>query len=217
MDISIIQIFKAIVKRWWLIVICAVCCAALLFSFSMATSSPTYTSSTKLYVITQNSNNISPTEIVDNAELVGTYVEILKSQTVLNTVAENISELGYTGEDILAMIKASQVGTTPIFKISVTCDNPEEAQLIAYEVADVAAPQIKDIVGAGDVKVVDYASAPQIKSPDHMKFALTGLVVGIFIPCIIIAVIVVFDRRIKLEADITEVTQYPVIGIIPKI
>lgn len=217
MDISIIQVFKAIAKRWWTIVISGICCAALFFAFCMLTSFPTFTSSVKLYVITQNGDNISPAEIADNAELVATYIEILKSQTVLSGVAENISELGYTSEDILGMIRASQVGTTPIFKFSVTCSNPEEAQLIAYEVANVAAPRIKDIVGAGDVKIVDDASVAQMKAPNYLQFALIGLIVGILIPCVIIAVIVIFDRRIKLEADISEVTQYPVIGIIPKI
>ncbi len=216
MEISLVQLFATVIKRIWIIIFAAVFAAFTLLSFSLITSTPTYTSSTKLYVITQNNTTMTTNEVLSSAEIVSTYIEILKSRTVLEAVAKNC-DLGYSGNDIKNMIVASQVEETPIFQISVTCKNPNDAQRIAYEIADVGAPQIKEIVNAGDVKVVDQASEATENSPGHVKKAIIGFALGLFVSTLAVVLIDIFDNRIKTEMDITDLVDYPIVGVIPQI
>lgn len=217
MEINVIQVLGGLLKKWWIIVASAICCMLLLFAYSMMTATPTYTSSTKLYVITQDNTQMTTTEVKGSAEIVSTYIEILKSRAVLETVSNNLSQLGYSWSEIKDMIVASQVEETPIFQIAVTCSNPSDAQLIAYEIASVGAPQIKDIVNAGDVKVVDQASDAEMNSPGHAKKAIIGFLIGFIIATLILALIEIFDKRVKTEIDITDTIDYPIVGVIPQI
>lgn len=217
MEINFLQVLSAILRRLWIIVLSAIFGAMALLSYSLITSTPTYTSSTKLYVITQNNTTMTFNDVMSSAEVVGTYIEILKSRSVLDTVSNNLSELGYSWNDIKSMIVASQVEETPIFQISVTCGNPVDAQLIAYEIADVGAPRIKEIVNAGDVTVVDHASEPVVNSPGHVEKTLIGFFLGLFLSVVIVALIDIFDNRIKTEMDITDLVNYPIVGVIPQI
>ena len=56
MDFDLKQLAGMLLKRWWIILLCALLCAGLFYSYTVLYVTPMYTTSTMLMVSTQNGN-----------------------------------------------------------------------------------------------------------------------------------------------------------------
>ena len=96
----------------------------------------------------KTTSNITSGDLQTSQKLVSTYIVILKSNSVLNKVAE---ELGgkYSAEDIRKMLTTGAINDTEAFNITITDKNPETAQNIVNTIAKVLPEEIKRVVKAG--------------------------------------------------------------------
>ncbi len=193
------------------------------FIYSETMVVPEYESSVSLYVNNETGNNadkILNSDITASQMLVDTYVIIIKSNTVLNEVCEQLEERGITGytADILRKkVTAGATNETEIFDVTVRDTNPENTYIIANVIADVAPPIIKDFVEASSVKVIDYATAGIRVSPNIQRNTLVGFLIGLVLSCAYVVLREMFDMRIKTEDDLTKMFDLPILGIIPDI
>ena len=86
---------------------------------------------------------------------------------------------------------------------------------ICNTVVDVAPAEIKRVVGAGSVEVVDYATLPMGPNPrGALRKTAIGAAGGMFLACGILFLIFMFDRRVKDERELAERYDVPLLATI---
>lgn len=219
--IDLSHIVKMLLHRAWVIVLTSFVCAAIGFSVAAFAIAPTYSSSIMLYV--NNSSftvgdigfSISSSEISAAQSLVKTYTVLLKNRTTLEEV---IRETGvdYTWEDLYDMIEASPVNETEIMGVTVTCEDPYEAEKIATGITKVLPRRISEVVEGSSMEVVDSAIAETEKvAPSITGFTAIGFVLGALLSCLFLIVLALIDNTVHDEEYILNTYNYPILAKIP--
>lgn len=193
-----------------------------MFVYSETMVIPMYKASVSLYVNNVDRNmqyedKMLGSDITASQMLVPTCVEIVKSNRMLNKVADN-DELNFSAARIGSMVSTNTVEDTEIFSITITCSDPSVAAQIANTFAKVAPDVISEIVTASSVKIIDYAIPSNVKvSPNIAMNTMLGFIIGLVLSCAFIALREIFDVRIKSESDLEKEFAYPILGVIPRI
>lgn len=215
--INLIEVFRLFLFHWWKIALSAILAALLAYGLTTYYIMPIYTSRGSLYV--NNNNSKSPTvnlaDIASSQQLAYTCIELLTSDTFLSKVQE-YSGLPYTTRDIKRMLTLSPLNETEIIEITANTGNPEHSQMLVNAVLDNAYDEIIRVVGGGNVKIIDSANLPKApSSPNVYRNVVLGFLLGAFLCMLLIFLIDVFDSRIKIESDMMDVKDLPLIGVIP--
>lgn len=210
---------KGILKRAWIIVVCAVVFAAATLIYTVNFVEPTYKASVTLYVNNNSetsSGTVSSTNLAVALQLVKSYVNIIQSDTVLDKVVEKAQLTSVTAADIRAMMSAEVMDDTEMFEVSIISPNPKMSADIANAIASVAPDEIRQIIEGSNAKVVDYAKEPtQRYSPNYATSTILGALVGGVLATLLVAVFILSDNRIKDKEDLVQICQLPVLGAIP--
>ncbi len=217
--INLIEVFRLFLFHWWKIALSAILAALLAYGLTTYYIMPIYTSRGSLYV--NNNNSKTPTvnlaDIASSQQLAYTCIELLTSDTFLSKVQE-YSGLPYTTRDIKRMLTLSPLNETEIIEITANTGNPEHSQMLVNAVLDNAYDEIIRVVGGGNVKIIDSANLPKApSSPNVYRNVVLGFLLGAFLCMLLIFLIDVFDSRIKIESDLMDVKDLPLIGVIPDI
>ena len=218
--ISVVEVCKLFLFHWWRIALAAVAGAILAYGISTYYIMPTYTSRGSLYVnnnTLQRNPNVNLTDIATSQQLALTCIELLTSDTFLEGVKES-SGLEYSPSQIKSMLSLNTKNETEIIEIKVNSHNPKHSQILVDSVLKGAQEEIIRIVQAGNVSVVDEATLPvNPSSPNIAKNVVIGFLLGAVLSMILVFFIDVFDSRIKIEGDLMEVRELPLLGVIPDI
>ena len=178
---------------------------------------PQYASTVKLYV--NNKTNASTevltsSDIVAAQQLVGTYVAIIESDSMLEDVAE-YAGLSYLPGEIRSMMTAGAINNTEVFSVKIESGNAEESAKIANSIAVLSPEKITNIVEGSSVKVVDRAkiSATAV-SPNKKINVIIGMFLGAMLSGLFYMIVAFLDTNIRDEEDIKAITDLPVIGVI---
>jgi len=218
-EIDLWKMMLVLLDRWKLIVGAGVAAAVLALLFTVQFITPLYRASITVYV-----NNIIESETIEyvNAsnlaaaqQLVNTYVNMIRSDTVLEKVSQSAG-LEYTAEDIRRMMTASQVDETEIFEVYISHPDPEEAAKIANAIANVAPDEIAYFVEGSSTKIIDYARVPDGPyTPSITRNTLLGGILGGIVAVGLVFLGYMMDVRIKDEEELALRYEFPVLGRIP--
>lgn len=220
--IDVLKIVNGMVKRIWIILIAMVLGGAALFSYATFFVTPLYEASVLMYVnnsqlsVGATAIKLTSSDISAARGLVETYQVILKARMTLEDVIR-IGELDCSYESLKSMIRTETVNETEVFSITVTCDDPHEAEHIANTIARVLPDKISNVVEGSSVRVVDYAVVPSGKvSPSISKYTLIGMLLGMLVSCGIIAVIEIMDDTVRTEDYLLQnFGEVPLLAAIP--
>ena len=220
--IDVLKILNGMVRRIGVIIVAMLLCGIMAFSWSAFLVSPLYKSTVLLYVnnssfsVGATNFSISSSEITAAKSLVATYIVILKTRMTLNEVI-SVGELNYSYDELVEMIEAESVSGTEVFSITVTSKDPQEAEHIANTIGLVLPDKIADVVEGSSVRIVDYAVVPSEKaSPSISKYTMVGLIIGLLISCVYVAVIEIRDDKIHSEEYLlTNYKNIPLLSVIP--
>ena len=217
-EITLQEIFAILWSKVVIILLCTVVGGAVAFGVTNWMIAPEYTAKVTMYVNNSDSKQDSYVNINDinaSQKLVSTYVEILKSNTVLDKVVQE-AKLDYTVGDIRNMMSASSVNGTEIFEVKVIAEDPEHAALIANTIAEVGPAEIIRVVKAGSVELIDPAKVPMHPtSPNVILNTIIGIMLGGVLSVLGVLVYAMLDTRIKTEEDLEKMYTLPVLGAIP--
>lgn len=221
-EIDLFKLLKALWRKAWVIVLCAILGGGLAFGFAYKTLETTYESSALLYV---NSNSlslgsaklsISSGDIRTTNSLMETYSIILTSR---NTLEEIIAETGlpYTYEQLSKMITSEPVGETAIFKITVTADDPALSAHIANSILAVLPNKISTVVEGSSVQIVEYAVAGTPKvNRSMMKTSVLGVLVGAVLSGSVVVLMYLLDTKVRSEDFLLETYKdIPILATVP--
>lgn len=217
---SIGELINLLLSKIKLITIITLVFGLVAFSISQFVLTPQYEASVSLFVNNSKNQQADTTNISDlnaSQRLVNTYIEIVKSNTVMNKVVKN-SGLDYSLAQFKEMVSTEAVSETEIFYVTVKSENPEHAALLANQIAKDAPDEIMDFVEATSVKVIDYATVPKLPSEPNIKLnTAIGLLLGLALSVLLVFLMDMLDVRIKTEEEIQQLVNLPVLGVIPTI
>ncbi len=217
-EIDWLNVLRLLWKKAWLIVILCVVVGSSAYLYTKLFVEPRYSSSITLYVNNKSTNNftgtITPSEQTAAQSLVKTYIAILMTDDTIDLLKSKI-DLDYTEGQLKGMISAAAIEDTEIFRVTVTNDSPENAQIIANAIIDVLRDRIYDIT-EGKMNVVNDATLNKKPvSPNAEKKAVLGAGIGAAIACVIIFVMALLDDVIHSEDYVVETYNMPVLAKIP--
>lgn len=220
-EIDLRFIFEILKKNIIPLVLVTVIVGAMSLFGSMIFIPKQYEADAMLIVNNKQSDSqvINSGEIVAAQNLAEVYSIIIKSDTVLQQVIDDL-KLNMTYEQLYKAISVSSVDSTQVISIKMRNTDPDFAKEIIADVVKVAPDVIKDKVEAGSVKVISEARISNNGnpvSPSLTKNALFGAIIGFVITLAIVFIKAFFRNTLKTESDITNTLGIPLLGIIPEI
>lgn len=219
-EINLVKILEIILKLWWFVLIFAIIAGLVAFSISSFLMTPQYTSTAKVYVDSSQrtaGTSINYNELTTNARLVSTYIEVLCSDTYLNSIASK-SDYNVTGTQIKGNITMNSANETEILEIKYADISPERAQDILQLILNNAQSEITRVIRGSQVSVVDNASLPKTtSSPNVKQNTFIGIFIGVVLGIAVIFIKELLDTRIKDEDDLKTKYNIPVLGVIPNL
>lgn len=217
-ELSIVDIVKILWKKFWIIILCGVVSAAVVFSYSQFFIAPQYVATATIIVRSssqaQTNTNASLTDINAAQRLVGSYSVVLKSKYALDKVIQQ-SGLSYTASQLQSMISLQALQESEVMQISVKGKNKDDIIVIANTMLDIAPGVLKEIVEIGSAKPVDGADYSTKVSPNVTLNTIIALLIGLFGSTAIILILALMDQSIKDEDDITVHYTVAVLGGVP--
>lgn len=219
-QISILDMAYLIISKWPALLLTTVLAALLAFAFTMAFITPKYESVGKLYVSSEGTHSsqndtVAYNTVLTNLKLVNTYMEILRSDSFLTTVSEDIGGK-YSSRQIKSMLTMSSVNDTELLEVKVLCPDPYDAYKITNSIIKNSSDEIERVVKGGSVSVIDNASQSNTPStPNVVKNTGLGALIGLVIGAIIIFLMELLDTRVKPGEDLQNKYSIPVLGEIP--
>ncbi len=216
--IDLMELFMLLWKRLPVILLCTVAAAAIGFAVNRFMITPQYEATALMIVNTRQDANATVTsdQINSATKLVDTYSIIVKSDTVLQQVINNL-QLNLNYDELVEKVSVSAVNSTQVMKVTVTDPNVEAARVICEQITQVAPGAIVEAVEAGSVKVISQAVGnPDPVSPRVLRnTAICGLL-GMAACIAVIVVCMLLDNKLNTEADVSKYLDLPVLGVIPK-
>ncbi|NQM55044.1 capsular biosynthesis protein CpsC [Streptococcus suis] len=215
-EIDVLSLLRTIWRKKFLILLTAILTTGLAFAYSAFLVTPEYDSTTRLYVVNQNSENgagITNQDLQAGSFLVKDYKEIILSQDVL----KNVTTILGIKDDIEEKIKVDIPVDTRILSITVRDSDPNQAATIANTLRDEAAKKIIEVTKVSDVTTLEAALPAEKPSTPRTKRNLAlGFVAGAFLATALVLVLEVLDDRVKRPQDIEEGLGMTLLGVVPQ-
>ena len=219
-DISIVDIINMMLTFWWFIVILAVLVGGATYTYFKISSVPQYKSTARMYINTegqQSSTDVNANAITGAANLLPTYIDVIKSKTFLTTVSDDLDNR-YSVEKINSMLTLEAVTDTNIIKIEVINEDSHVAYLVCSSIVNNASNEIARVFGGGSTKLTEYPEEAKTAEPLHTgRNAAIGFLVGAVIAMLIIFLVNLFDTRVKSKDELVARYNLPVLGEIPSL
>lgn len=205
-EIRIEDIFHAIIKKWWLILIITLVMGLIALLYTRITYVPLYVANASMVINTDKSYDVN---------MVNTYGPILVSDNVLEKVATE-SQRSIDPEIMRKSIEITSPNGSGVINVAVTESDPQTAMDIANAMIRVAPTVIAETFTTGTFKALDSAKYP--KAPDPPKYLMNiaiGMIFGFILGVLIVVGLRVLYPKIRSEKEINQNLLLNVIGEIP--
>lgn len=219
LEIDLLELFHALMKNIVMIIVTTVLFAAVGFCYSKFMITPQYEASVNMIVNTRSegATNVTNDNITSAKNMVSTYAIIIKSNTVLNEVIENL-QLDMKYNKLAEKIEVGAVNSTQVMRVAVQDPDPQLAQQIVEQIADIAPDAIVEAVEAGSCKVIsDVEVGENPVSPSVKKYFALFAMVGLVLSAGIVVLKELLSNYIEDDADVQKHLGLPVLGVIPEV
>lgn len=227
-EIDLKELFELFLEKKVQIILIVLIFIVLGVIYTLGFVTPMYQSSTTL-VLTQSdgssttdsttgetTDSITSTDLTLNSKLVGTYSELISSQSVLRQVISNLNISNLTEEDIRNNVTVSSVEDTEVIKITVNNENANYAAEIANEIANVFTDKVAEIYNINNVNILDEAEVST--SPynvNHIRDILIFVAMGVIVALAFVFIVNMFDNTVKSVEKLEKNVGLTVIASIP--
>lgn len=187
---------------------------AAIYSFIIQT--PKYKSTTTVVLTMsdgENATSVTTNDVTLNQKLLGTYMDIVTRDMIIDKVIENLQIANLTAAELKSNVTVTTKEDTYVIDITVSNENPEYAARIANEIGKVFSEEISEMYKMNNVYILDNAkvnSTPYNVNPT--KYIAIAFLAGIFVSCAIIVVMNLFDTTVKSADEIEKALKIPVVA-----
>ncbi len=216
-EIDLLEIISILLNRFWVIFGAALLAAAAGFMISKFVLTPTFESTTKIYILNKSENTtVTYSDVQMGTQLTKDYAELINSRYVLETVIGQLSLPEMEYKDLLKKVSVHTPTDTRIVSITVTDYDPQQAQNIANCIREVAGEHIQNVMDIEAVNVVEEANLPTVKAgPSVIKWTAVGGILGVFLVCAVILIHYLLDDSIKSSEDVEKYLGLSTLALIP--
>lgn len=217
-EIDLKELLLYFKSKLYMIILITFFIVALGMCYSIVFKKPVYTSSSTIVLASSDSNGSASSAQIDvavNQKLVGTYREIVKSRSILESVIDSL-DLNYTYEQLSSKVSVSSITDTEIIKISVTDGDPKQAKSIARSVASTFSKEISNIYKMKNVNILDEANLPsKASNMSFIKECILYFCIGVILSMVVLLIQFYFDTSIKSVEQVEAKLKLPIIGTVP--
>jgi succinoglycan biosynthesis transport protein ExoP len=213
--------YLRILRKYWALILALALAGLAASALYSLTKTPEYSSSSKVFVSTQSSDNLS--ELTQgntySQQRVKTYVNLVSTPIVLQPVIAAL-ELNVTAGQLAGQISASSTADTTIIEITATSEDP----VLAAELANTTAESLTGVVSkietsedgaSSPVRLtrVQEANVPNQPGSPNVPLNLTlGTLIGLALGVAFAVLQTTLDTRIRNERDVESVSDLPLMG-----
>jgi len=214
-SIDLLELIGVIFRKIHIIILVGVLFAAAFFAGTKFLITPMYTSTTKMYVLSKQSETVTYNDLVTGTQLTKDYMELVKSRPVLEKTISQLN-LDMTVDGLKKAITVTTPEDTRILTVSVEHPDPKTAKNIADAVREAVSVQITAIMDAESVNTVEEGNLPENpSSPSLFK----NLVIGGFLGCLLAVGVILLkfmlDDTIKTPDDVEKYLGLSVLASVP--
>ncbi len=216
-EIDLLEIIHILFRKFWIILCAGFFVAVICFMISKFILTPTYESTTKIYILNKSENTtVTYSDVQMGTQLTKDYAELINSRYVLENVIDQLSLTDMEYEDLLEQVSVHTPTDTRIVSITVEHTDPVLAMDIADCIREVAGEHIQNVMDIDAVNVVEPANMPTEKAgPSVMKWTFLGGLAGVFLISAIIIVLYLLDDTIKCSEDVEKYLGLSTLALIP--
>ncbi len=233
LDANIQKFIAVVLKKWWIVAICALVGFALAYFYTANFTTLTYSSSVEFLAYAQDSQQeLSDSTTVAQAtsntskmnyaiKMLNTYIELFKTNEFNQSVADAINEnynTSYTAGTIKSATTITPIEGTAMFRIVVTTTNADLSYQIAHQL-ETSIPEKMKSTNNGII----YASVEDIalkatvsESLGYPKKCAIGVLAGAILAVAYIILRDLLDIRIKSSDELSARYDIPILGTIPE-
>jgi capsular exopolysaccharide synthesis family protein len=213
-----------IIRKGWIVIVTAACAGVAVGALASLLTTPSYVSSTQLFVSVQSQESSTPGDAVQGSsaaqQKVRSYVDVVTSDTVLIPVMRELGIEG-TAAELAANISVDSPLNTVLINITVTNTDARLAAEIVNAVGDsfinVIVNDLESATGDGPslVKIATIIPGLEATEPSSPRTEINltlGLLVGLASGIATAVLRNTLDTRIHSSHDIELVTSAPIIG-----
>ncbi len=214
-EINLVELLFWLLEHLRFIILAILICGMLAFEYTEFSLKPVYESTAKLYVQNSNDSVVNLADLQVGTYLASDYQEVFKTWELHERVIANL-DLDYSYAGMQSMLTVSNPNDTRILYIRIRSGDPEEAARIANEYAHVARDYIASVMVTEKPSILSDA-LPNYNpvEPSLTKNVMIGAMLGMLLAAGILALIFIFDDKIKSADDITKYTGMVVLSVIP--
>jgi len=216
-EFKLSDILYLVRRKIWLIVLAAVVFAAVGYAYTEYNYFPSYFATSSFLINVDNENNqgenTRPTmsEVGFAQSLVPTYNEVLKSNRVMEKVAE-ILGLAMPPEMLKQIVTMTPVEKTSVFYVTTFYPDADIAVSLANAIADVAPDAFRETVEIGTVTVLDKAFITGIVPKNTVRNSIIGGVIGLMLSGLGVLACGYVSAKVIDVGGIEEKLMLPVLG-----
>ena len=216
-EIDLLEVIHILFSRCWIILGVGLIAAIVCFIISKFVLTPTYVSTTKIYILNKSDNaTVTYSDVQMGTQLTKDYAELINSRYVLEKVIVNLSLNDMEYGDLLSKVSVNTPTDTRIVSITVEHTDPVQAMKIADGIREVAGEHIQNVMDIDAVNVVEPANLPTEKAgPSVTKWTLFGGIAGVLLVCVIILILYLLDDSIKSSDDVEKYLVLSTLALIP--
>lgn len=221
-----LQDYLRLIRRYWISITTTLLLVVALAAGGSLLQNRTWTASATIFVAVDSADTAS--ELSQGANFaerqVKSFVEVGQSRYVLQSVIDEL-DLDMTTSELAQNVSVSAPANTSVIEISAENTSPQRSADIANATTDSLARAVDDLSPGGtggsdrlvQATVIQPATAPTSPtSPKPLQNIALGLLVGALLGFGQALLRDRLDTRIRTTADLREVTDDPIIGVIAK-
>ena len=213
--IDLLELAKVILKKIWILIICAAVGAASGYAYTKLFIPYKYQASSMIYIYTKTTSVTSLADLQVGSALSVDFQTIAKTREVVDAVRDELG-LDCTYENLVGRIKVESPTNSRILKITVEDTDPVMAANISNSLSNQLRLRIADIMDTDAPSIVSRAVVPSAPiGPSAVKNGCIVALVLVVLAVGILTLIFITDDTIKTEEDVNKYLGLNVIAVVP--
>ncbi|MBM6810015.1 capsular biosynthesis protein [Faecalitalea cylindroides] len=215
-EIDLGELFKVLKKNIFMIIAVTFLCAVIGLLSSVFLIDKKYSSEATIYITPKvtEQGTIDYNSIQTNSKMVNNYMEILKGETILAKVANQVGLDSF--EEVQSALNITNPENTELISISAETTDPELSQQIVSLTVSTFTEDMMDILNLNNVTTINEAKVnTDPVSPSKTKFTILGFGIGLVISCGYVCITYLFDKRLRTRDEAENFLGIPVLATVP--
>lgn len=214
-EIDLLELVHAIWSKIWLVIIVGIIGVLMAGGYTKYAVTPQYSATSTIYIF-GNSTSISSIANMDLTNQLSADFQILaQSRAVLEKTLNELN-LDMSYGELASSVSVSNPADTHFLKLTVTNPDPDVAMEISNKLAEVAADRVAEVMNTDRPNLMEKAVSPVApSSPNLMKNAFLGGVVGAVLVILLVIIQVLMNDKISTAEDVQKYLGLNVLASLP--